>query len=445
MCYIAFLFALISVASEPPKNSPLVGAWEGPLNLGKITVRIVFKIQGKPDGAFTGIFDSPDQGATGLVLNSASLTDGAVRFEYAAAKIVYVGKLSDDGQTIQGKWKQAGGTWPLDLKKVDKPTELRRPQHPKRPFPYFEEEVVVNNPAGWVRLGGTFTRPKQPGRYPAVVLVTGSGPQDRDETLFGHKLFLVIADHLTRQGIAVLRCDDRGVGKSTGRHAACTTADFVTDAAALVKYLRSRPDVDPQRVGIIGHSEGGIIAPAVAAEHPADVAFIILLAGTGVPGEDISKAQGVAMLKADGKSDLQIKIAGLAQGVALNKIKADAEAIEARRARGEEVRSGASPWNGYFLRYDPRPALRRVQCPVLALNGERDVQVSAKENLSAIAAALAEGGNKQVTIKALPELNHFFQHCKTGALSEYATIEETISPEVLTMMSDWIRRLNAPR
>jgi len=441
-CTVALLACLCVV--EPPAAPSLVGAWEGPLKLGATTVRIVFKVNAGPDGKLAGTFDSPDQGAAGLVLNNVSVAERAVRFEYSAAKIVYEGTLADDGLAIRGHWKQAGGKWPLELKRVEKPTELRRPQHPKRPYPYREEEVVVNNPAGWVRLGGTFSRPREPGRYPAVVLVTGSGPQDRDETLFGHKLFLVIADHLTRQGIAVLRCDDRGVGQSSGKHSACTTEDFVTDAVAMIRWLRDRPDVDPKRVGLIGHSEGGIIAPAVAADYPAEVAFIILLAGTGVPGEDISKAQATVLLKADGKSELQVKLALMAQDIALNKIKSDYRADAVRRARGEEVSSTFSSWSGYFLQHDPRPTLRRVRCPVLAVNGERDTQVAPKVNLAAIAAALAEGGNQAVTVKELPGLNHLFQHCKTGALSEYATIEETISPDVLTLMSDWIRRLNAP-
>jgi pimeloyl-ACP methyl ester carboxylesterase len=296
-----------------------------------------------------------------------------------------------------------------------------------------------------------------------VVLITGSGAQDRDETIFGHKPFLVLSDYLTRRGIAVLRVDDRGVGGSTGSVPNSTSADFAGDVLAGVAYLRSRKEIDPARIGLIGHSEGGIIAPMVASRSR-DIAFIVMLAGTGLPGDEVMYAQGAAILKALGadseqlarQKEIQQRIFTVVRkeknnGVAKAKVTASLKDLAAKLGQDDknqmlealpqvegEVSRVFTPWFRFFLEYDPRPALRKVTCPVLALEGQKDLQCDARTNLPAIAAALKEGGNKDVTTKELPGLNHLFQTCKTGAISEYGAIEETIAPVVLETIGDWI-------
>jgi pimeloyl-ACP methyl ester carboxylesterase len=321
--------------------------------------------------------------------------------------------------------------------------------------------VVYDNPAAGNRLAGTLTLPRTAAPHPAVLLITGSGQQDRNEALLGHKPFLVLADYLTRRGIAVLRVDDRGVGGSTGEVAKATSADFATDVRAGVAYLKQRKDIDARRVGLIGHSEGGMIAPMVAAGSK-DVAFIVLMAGTGVPGEEILYEQSALILKANGASEAAIARNRAAQEkmYAIAKTEKD-DAVAARKvreilrqlaaspvtgtaAKGEDAAAEAqvkmilSPWFRYFLAFDPRPTLRKVRCPVLAINGEKDLQVPPKANLPAIRAALKAGGNRDHTEKELPGLNHLFQACKTGSPTEYSQIEETFNPAALQAMGDWI-------
>jgi pimeloyl-ACP methyl ester carboxylesterase len=303
-----------------------------------------------------------------------------------------------------------------------------------------------------------------------VVLVSGSGPQDRDETLLGHKPFLVLADYLTRRGIAVLRLDDRGVGASTGSFAAGTSEDFAQDAAAAVRWLRARPEVADDRVGIVGHSEGGLIAPLVASRTP-EVAFLVLLAGPGIPSAELLVMQGALISRAGGDADAEVQRTSALQREMFAAIAAtaDSAALHARmreigarfqasltpeeRAQAEmsdatmnaAINTLISPWFRWFLRYDPAPALRATRVPVLAINGSLDLQVPADENLAGIQRALAEGGNRDVTVEKLPGLNHLFQTARTGAPSEYAEIEETFSPAALRRIGDWIVRRVGPR
>lgn len=352
-----------------------------------------------------------------------------------------------------------------------------RPQDPKPPYPYDEQEVVYQNKKDGVQLAGTLTLPRSApsnakGPFPAVLLITGSGPQDRNETVFDHKPFLVLADHLTRLGIAVLRVDDRGVGKSTGKFSEATSEDFAADALAGVEYLKTRKEVAPRRIGLIGHSEGGLIAPLVAAAST-DVAFIVMMAGPGLTGEQILYRQTVLVSKAAGMSDDLIAQNRAAQERVFAILKQEKDNVVAERRISEEadifrevaakaraeateeqkktidmvaaaIESQAklvvSPWIRFFLTYDPRSALMKVRCPVLAINGEKDLQVPAKENLDAIRLALESGGNKDHTVLALPNLNHLFQTSRTGAISEYAQIEETISPAAMDTISKWILR-----
>jgi pimeloyl-ACP methyl ester carboxylesterase len=374
----------------------------------------------------------------------------------------YEGKIDAASDSATGLWKQGGASLPLTLKKVAKVSEVRRPQQPKGPFPYVSEEVAYDSRAKGVRIAGTLTLPEGDGPFPVVLLITGSGSQDRDETLLGHKPFLVLADDLTRRGVAVLRVDDRGVGESTGDPKTATTADFVEDVLGGVDFLKARKRIDPKRIGLMGHSEGGLIAP-IAATRSSDVAFIVLLAGTGVPGDQILAAQAALILKAAGADEAKIRQAAEAQAklVAIvkqtedlklateNLKKAYEEMVKAmpeadRKAMAEadpnssRVTMLASPWFRYFLTFDPRPTLAKVQCPVLAINGEKDLQVPCKENLEAIDKAIRSGGNTRVTIKELPGLNHLFQPCITGAPSEYGSIETTFDPAALKIVGEWI-------
>ncbi len=346
----------------------------------------------------------------------------------------------------------------------------QRPQEPKPPYPYYEEEVFFLNEKHRIRLAGTLTLPQSEGPFPAVVLITGSGPQDRNEDMFGHKPFLVLADHLTRLGIAVLRVDDRGVGKSTGSFSEATSQDFAADVLAGIDYLKTRNEIDHGKIGLLGHCEGGLIAPMVAAESR-DVAFMVMMAGPSLKGEQIVVGAGGADLKGGWMSDelvaenraTQERIFAIIKeekdrGVAEIKIRKEAEvfrdlaarikteAPESKKKIAEAVAAAIesqtqlflSRWFRFYLMYDPRTALMKIKCPVLAVNGERDIQVPAKENLEAIRQALESGGNKDFTVLLLPNLNHLFQTAESGAISEYEQIEETLSILALDTVSNWI-------
>jgi pimeloyl-ACP methyl ester carboxylesterase len=336
----------------------------------------------------------------------------------------------------------------------------KRPQEPKPPYPYASEDVTYSNPAAGVTLAGTLTLPAGDGPHPVVLLISGSGPQDRDEFLMRHRPFLVLADHLTRKGIAVLRVDDRGVGKSTGTFATATTEDFATDVLAGVAYLKTRREIDPKRIGLIGHSEGGYVAPMVATRSP-DVAFIVLLAGPGVPIAVLLREQARLLLEAGGADPAFIERNERAQermfeivrresdpAAAAPELKAEVDALlaelppeqrDAARPSAEgSVTLVNSPWFRYLLTYDPARTLRRVKVPVLALNGELDLQVPPAQNLPAIEKALHQGENEDVETAVLPKLNHLFQTATTGSVAEYGTIEETMSSLALDKITTWI-------
>ena len=440
-------------------TSRVAGIWQGTL-MGSL--RLVFKVSRAPDGTHTATMDSPDQGALGIPVTSVVVTGDSVRFAVTSIGGGYHGKFASDQQTLAGEWRQMGAVLPLELKRVESAPELPRPQHPRPPYPYRALEVSFESVPGAVKLAGTLTVPETTGRHACAVLLTGSGSEDRDETIFGHKPFLVIADHLTRQGLAVLRLDDRGIGGSTGDPATATTQDFAHDASAAVDFLRGRPEIDPKRIGFIGHSEGGLIA-TLAANRRHDVAFVIMLAGPGIPGDSTLVLQSAAMRRGAGASEDQIArerplllklIAAVKQGADSVAVRAAAEALVSAQLEGlpaapdsagraQLVRTLArqirSPWFQFFMGYDPRPALARLRCPTLALNGGRDLQVLPKENLAAIESAVRSGGNRDVTVRELPGLNHLFQTARTGSMMEYGVIEETFAPAALAAMSDWLR------
>ncbi len=446
----AALFAA-SIAQPNP-----AGTWLGTLEIQTIKLRVVFHIAKDGDGYKTTM-DSPDQGVTGIAVEQTSFADRKLKLAAPVLTFEFEGTLSEDGQMISGEFRQAGMTFPLELKRTDKVDEPKRPQNPVPPFPYKAEDVEFENKLEGHKLAGTLTTPEGEGPFPAVVLVSGSGPQDRDEFLLGHRPFLIIADHLSRRGIAVLRYDDRGVAKSGGVFANTTSEGFTNDAVAAVDFLMGRDEIDKKKIGIAGHSEGGIIAPIAATRSP-NVAFIILLAGTGVPGHDILRLQQrliagsagasqelidmqtalwdrvIAHMKTAGKDATADQIRGV-----VNTFCDEDEAREVLRAEWlAGVDSLLTPWLQSFLFHDPRLALRKVTVPVLALNGSLDLQVDAKQNLPEIEKALREGGNKDVTVKEFAGLNHLFQTAETGSPGEYGLIEETFAPAVLKAISDWI-------
>ncbi|MEE9441335.1 MAG: alpha/beta hydrolase [candidate division Zixibacteria bacterium] len=464
-CFAFFLIVLlcgnIAVAQS---NQNIIGTWNGKLSVQEVTLRLTFHIC-DTSGTLTATMDSPDQGAYGIPMDSCVYEEGNIRITNTQIMGVYTGKLSDDKNSLTGTWVQGGMSMELNLERGEKVT-ISRPQEPKPPYPYLEEEISYLNEIGGSSLAGTLSKPKTGGPFPTVLLITGSGMQDRDEMVFGHRPFWVLADHLTRNGIAVLRVDDRGAGKSTGEVMTATSKDFAGDVKAGVEYLKSRDDVDKNKIGLIGHSEGGMIAPMIASESD-DIAFIVLLAGPGVPGHEILTRQAIDIMKLDGKSEEEVALYGDLQkkilGVIVKDISNEEAVIEMKQIfksweealppeisqdldstmifqMQQSFEQALLPWMRYFVAYDPRPALQKTKCPVLAINGEKDVQVYARDNLSAIEKALKEGGNSNYRIEELPDLNHLFQTCKTGAVSEYSEIEETFSPIALNIISDWIHK-----
>lgn len=440
----------------------IIGQWTGTLNVQNTKLRLIFNINLTDNGLLSKL-DSPDQGIKDIPCDQTAFENGRFTIGIKSLMARYEGTLECD--TIKGIFNQGGMKFPLNLTQTDiSNTKRNRPQEPRPPFPYRSEEIVFLNKADGNSLAGTLTMPYPKGKSPVVVLISGSGAQNRDEELFHHKPFAVIADHLTRNGIGVLRYDNRGTGLSTGDFASASTLDLSRDAEAAVTYLLTRSDVDSRKIGLIGHSEGGIIAPMVAARNQ-NVAFIILLAGIGIAGDqlllkqtdDIAKLSGVpenirqSTLRVN---ELLYKIIKTANSD--EKLRADATALleksldeyiayaqsltnEQRKDLIERIISEmTSPWIRYFISYDPAPTLGKVKCPVFALNGELDSQVSAKVNLLAIRTALESSGNKQIITIELPGLNHMFQECQTGAPSEYAQIEQTFSPIALEAITKCI-------
>ena len=436
----------------------VIGHWEGHIEIPgqPLAVKIDLAVD---DGDWRGTIDIPAQGAKDLPLSGIHVAEEGegTRVKFSIRDVP--GNPTFDGQLqegiISGTFSQGGVKFDFRLSREVVAPRVR-PQEPKPPFPYRIEEVVFQN--GPVNLAGTLTLPNGDGPFPAVLLISGSGLQDRDETVFGHKPFWVLADHLSRAGVAVLRVDDPGIGESTPHPQPPTTADFATDVEAGVEFLKR--DARIGQLGLIGHSEGGMIA-AIVASHRDNIDFVVLMAGPGVPGVDLMLKQNERIFDAIGivgehKQRLLTLLNQLFTILTLDM------AEEARRRQVEEivreqfelngvpaekqddmqiqtaVKQVLNPWMRYFLAFDPRPALEAIRVPVLALNGELDVQVDAEQNLTAIATALEKGGNRSFTMHRLPKHNHLFQRAKTGLINEYAVIEETISPEVLDLIRDWV-------
>ena len=455
----AILMLVLSVFSL--SGQEITGQWNGALKIQGMQLRIVFHIS-KTDTGYNSTMDSPDQGAKGIPVTATTFDGSKLKIEMTNLHIEYNAELR--GKVLSGTFKQNGMEFPMELtKEAIEKVEVLRPQEPHKPYPYYSEDVTFTNDKDHIVLAGTLTLPSKDGVFPAVILVTGSGPQNRDEELMGHKPFLILSDYLTRKGIAVLRFDDRGVFQSKGDFKSATTADFANDAESAVAYLKTRKEINPSKIGLAGHSEGGIIAPMVAARSK-DVKFIILMAGTGIRGDKLLLLQQELIGRASGKSEAGIQKTREAnakafeivlQSKSTESLKTDLETFLAKIMKDQpdenkpkgmtdaeyialQVNQITTPWMQYFIKYDPALVLEKVKCPVLAINGSKDLQVAPKENLDAIAKALKKGGNQKVTIKELPGLNHLFQECKTGSPAEYAGIEQTFSPVAMEVIAEWV-------
>ena len=415
-----FLLSAFCLAAQSP-----AGNFEGELLTPSAKLRIGLTITAGKDNTYSSELISFSQGNAKMASTLTTIEGKTLKLAIAQAGASYEGTFSEDGQTITGKFTQ-GLPFDLVFRRVAEFVKPKRPQEPKPPFPYLSEDVSFAGATAEILMAGTITTPKGDGKFPAVILVSGSGPQNRDEELVGHKPFLVWADALTKAGFAVLRYDDRGTYKSTGTFKGSTSQDFALDTAGAVTYLKKRKDIDPKRIVVMGHSEGGLIAPIVASKDPS-LAGIVLLAGPGVSGERIIEKQIPDMARAAGLSEEQIKMAtegGL------------------QRVKQEMTKD---TWLANFWTYDPAPTLAKVLCPVLALNGELDKQVDATLNLGAIEAALKQGGNKNYTLRVLPKLNHLLQTATTGAAQEYGQLEETVSPVALEEVIQWLKKVPATK
>lgn len=467
-----FLVLLLGTAfsSIHGQNSKFTGSWEGVLQAG-IEIRIVFHIE--ENGKVKA--DSPDQSAFGLTCKDAIIKNQEIQIEITAVKASFSGRLINDS-TIEGTFTQ-GADLPLTLKKTSKtdqpktPEALKRPQQPLPPFPYQSEDLIYANADSSLRFGATITIPEGKGPFPAVVLISGSGPQNRNEELMGHQPFAVLADYLTRRGFIVLRADDRGVAKSTGVFDKATSRDFADDVNTHINYLLQRKEVNKKQIGLIGHSEGGMIAPMVAAERK-DIAYIVLMAGPGVPCMDLLVEQNIAIYQSYGIPENAAaalrpvfkKIATAAtqspdMKTGFTQASAAAEEWAAqtdtatlrllemtqKKDRDKYIRelilTMSNPWFRYFLSFDPTPYLQQLKCAVLAINGGKDIQVLPKQNLPGIETALKKSKSKNYLVKELPGLNHLFQTCKECTIEEYRAIEETIAPIALETMGDWLQKI----
>lgn len=442
------------------KTETIVGDWHGLLDLKVMTLRLSFHITEK-DGVLISTFDSLDQGSIGNPTSKTTFEDGVLRIKIENIGASYEGKI--DGAKLVGTFTQAGQSFPLELgrKAIEAPEAKKRPQDPKKPYPYTTEEVKFENTSAKIKLAGTLSIPQTVKNPPVVILITGSGGQNRDEEILEHRPFLVWSDYLTRRGIAVLRYDDRGIGESQGVHKGATTFDFATDATAAFKYLQTRSDViDVKKIGLVGHSEGGLIAPIVASKNK-DVAFTILLAGTGVDGLEILRTQSRRSLELDKASPEMIQFNEsytkayqiIKKQKNADKLKKDLTTFlsqikgipEARKIQfdgpgiAKQVEALTEPWLVTFIRTNPEDFLSKTKCPTLAINGSKDFQVLPKLNLNAIEKALKKARNKDFKVIELEGLNHLFQTAQTGSFSEYATTEETVAPLALKTVEKWIR------
>jgi hypothetical protein len=446
------------VADSKPET-PRAATWFG----GEVELPggpLAFFIALQPtETGWSGAVDIPAQGARGLPVQNVAYDGKTLAFEIAVVAAKWSATLDGEGESTACTLTQSGSTFPCALASLDEAayaaiTKPKRPQTPTAPLPYPTRDVMVKS--GDVTLAGTLSLPTGNGPFPAAILITGSGAQDRDETLFDHKPFAVLADHLARNGVATLRLDDRGVGGSTGDLSQSTTEILAGDVLAAHAFLREQPELAKDQIGVIGHSEGGIVGPAAAAKN-ASIAFVVMLAGTGVPGDEVVVKQVETMATASGVPAAEVAKAVEQQKQIFAALRLPDEAA-AKAKVAEIIRSSGpvddatvaaqsamlfTPWFKAFMKHDPREALSKVKVPVLVLGGTLDLQVDVGQNIPEIKKALKKAKNRNVTVHELAGLNHLFQRAKTGVVAEYGMLEETMSPQVLTIVSDWIRGLRA--
>lgn len=445
--------------------SGITGSWRGQIALGNDQLTLLVHIHDE-NGKLVATIDSPDQMATGIPVESVHFANDTLLLSLPALMASYTGAKQANGR-IHGKWTQGGMTFDLNLAPTTEQAILpNRPQEPQPPFLYATEEVVFHNPKANINLAGTLSIPRGKGPHPGVVLISGSGPQNRDEEIAGHKPFLVLADFLARNGIASLRFDDRGVNQSEGNFASATSLDFKTDAAAALAFLQKQKRIDPERCGLIGHSEGGMIAQMMAADND-KLAFIVLLAAPGVPIPELMLKQAKRIARAQGASKNEIELSLASNRAVFDILLQVHDPDSARKLVNREMENLAvslsgndpgrkemlhnqlqsgldavfTPWFLFFIKYKPEDYLSRVKCPVLALNGDKDIQVEAVSNIGGITEIIQRSGNVQLSTHILPGLNHLFQTAETGAPREYAEIEETFAPQALAIIADWINGL----
>ncbi|MFN2261373.1 MAG: alpha/beta hydrolase family protein [Psychroflexus sp.] len=458
----AVLLFVITLCSVATFGQNITGDWNGLLDVQGMKLRLVFHIENTKQG-LDATMDSPDQGAFDIPVTSTEFKNDTLQLKIQNAGIEYLGVLNEN-DVFEGDFTQNGMVFEMNLSQKDiEKSDVKRPQEPEEPLPYYTEDINFKNKKAKIKLAGTLSLPQESGKFPAVVLISGSGPQNRNEELLGHKPFLVLSDYLTRNGIAVLRYDDRGVAESEGDFKSATSFDFAQDTEAAVEFLKSHKHIDVKNIGLIGHSEGGLIAPIVAKDN-ASVAFIVFMAGTGIPGDELLYLQQKLIGKVSGLSEAQIENS-IENNKQAYEILSNADNISEAKTKLKDfyqkalqenpdpqkpknmsdeayidmaVSEIATPWFQTFINTNPADILKQVSCPVLAINGEKDLQVPPDENIQAIEKALKDGGNTKLTTKVYPDLNHLFQESETGSPSEYAKIEQTIAPYVLEDISEWI-------
>ncbi|MCB0699891.1 MAG: alpha/beta fold hydrolase [Chitinophagaceae bacterium] len=448
-------------------QSKFIGDWKGVIKAGQ-ELKVYFHINRESNDELTATLDVPMQGATGVECTGVEVIKDSITIEIKAANLTYKGRLKDK-DNIDGQWVQNGMSMAVPLERTEEKVVLKRPQTPKAPFGYNSEDVIYYNADKSIRYGATITSPKDDNQHPAIILISGSGQQNRDEEAFGHKPFAVMADYLSNNGYVVLRVDDQGVGKTTGNPDTATSADYARDVMVGIEFLKTRKEVDKKKIGLMGHSEGGMIAPMVATQSK-DVNFIRLLAGPGVHVNQLMTEQNIAILQKAGWKEEYINsyaelyrqiLAAITHSETIDDyIKNANEVVDDWKAKTDEqtvkmttnITGEASQnkfietfaeiyksnWYRYFVSYDPQPTLEALKCKVLALNGEKDIQVLPESNLKGIDEALKKSKVKVYETKMIPGVNHLFQECEKCTVQEYVQLEQTIKPEVLQIIGEWL-------
>ncbi len=471
----SFLLILVGFQSLFCISQDVLHKWSGVLNAGGQKIELRLNLIQNADKTYSSNWDIPAQKVKGLASSKTELLNNQLSVEIKMIGASYSGSLNMSGDKVDGAWSQSGMSFPLNMETVKEGQEEKifiKPQTPKPPFAYNVKDFVYEGNETKLSYGATLTYPKEDKKFPLIILITGSGRQDRDETIFDHKPFAVIADYLTKKGYAVLRVDDRGAGKSTGDFSNSTTADFAQDVEEHIRYAKNLPMIDTNQIGLLGHSEGGLIAPMVAVRNKS-VSFVILLAGPGVEIGELMAMQNEMVLKSAGISQEAINTyiplyKNLMKTiVSINSIQdANAKAIEIVKnwysntdknlvkattniSSESDINKFATTmsetlstkWWKYFASYNPQIALQKLKCPVLAINGSSDIQVPADANLKAIELGLKKAGNKKGTTMKFDNLNHLFQKCTKCTVQEYGELENTIEPEVLEYIYNWLTKI----